>query len=256
MVVTEPVGNVESAHGLGEFQPRRAHVTRTYNLSTRTSHRALCDARGLGDVETVDFGELHGHLCHREPPRKGGGTNHLSREANAGGAKGRGARGAVKAPASSPLRSPRAQGLAGRRAATLGGCASRSLPVTPDSISETHFEKDKLGPGGPCLCVLVLGRRRKEKRRRRRRAAGGVGQAPESSSGDWDRSWAAAAPRGLQQGCARPGRCALARASLGGGCWALPGGPVNCGMGSSCRSSHSAAPRAGATPLRLCISVG
>jgi hypothetical protein len=36
-----------------------------------------------------------------------------------------------------------------------------------DYISETSFERDKLGPRGLYLCVLVLGRWRKEKRRRR-----------------------------------------------------------------------------------------
>lgn len=41
-----------------------------------------------------------------------------------------------------------------------------------DYISETHFERDKLGPGELYLCVLVLGRWGKERGRRRRRGHG------------------------------------------------------------------------------------
>lgn len=53
-----------------------------------------------------------------------------------------------------------------------GLCQLQSTCHLQDYISETHFEKDRLGPGGLYLCVLVLGRQRKEKRRRRRRSSG------------------------------------------------------------------------------------
>lgn len=52
-----------------------------------------------------------------------------------------------------------------------GQCWPQPTVTSGITFQKLVFERDKLGPRGLYLCVLVLGRRRKEKRRRR--AAGG-----------------------------------------------------------------------------------
>lgn len=74
----------------------------------------------------------------------------------------------------SPLLEPVRPGLNSK---VLGSCLEPRLPwgqcqpkptVTSGiTFQKLVFERDKLGPRGLYLCVLVLGRRRKEKRRRR-----------------------------------------------------------------------------------------
>lgn len=54
--------------------------------------------------------------------------------------------------------------------------AGHSLPATSGITFQKLILRDKLGPGEPYLCVLVLGRWGKERGRRRRRG-GGSGQA-------------------------------------------------------------------------------
>ena len=78
-------------------------------------------------------------------------------------------------PAWGPSQSrPEPQGPCTEPSLPWGLCQPQSTCHFWDYISETHFERDKLGPGGLYLCVLVLGRWRKEKGRRRRRGRGVV----------------------------------------------------------------------------------
>lgn len=48
-----------------------------------------------------------------------------------------------------------------------GQCWPQPTVTSGITFQKLVFERDKLGPRGLYLCVLVLGRRRKEKRRRR-----------------------------------------------------------------------------------------
>lgn len=90
-----------------------------------------------------------------------------------GGARGWGAR-LPSGLGASQARRRKVPGSAWSRPSPGGRASTVQLPPgLRDYIPETHSERDKRGPGGLYLCVLVLGRRRKEKGRRRRRGSGG-----------------------------------------------------------------------------------